>query len=236
MEGLRSICDEHGICLIADEVQTGFARTGKLFAIEHYGVEPDLITVAKSIAAGLPLSGVLGKAEVMDAAHDGAIGGTFVGNPVAQAAALAVLDVIDEEGLCERATAIGETLRARMLAWQERFAAVGDVRGLGAMLAIELVADRATKQPAPELAQAVIDACDAARAAAAESRCARERDPRPVPARPHRRRARRGARRCGKTRSSTSSASFRSWAAKRPLGYSRDEHSVLRSLRQGRIG
>jgi len=156
MEGLRSICDEHGICLIADEVQTGFARTGKLFAIEHYGVEPDLITLAKSIAAGLPLSGVLGKAEIMDAAHDGAIGGTYVGNPVAQAAALAVLDVIDEEGLCERAVAIGETLRAAMLAWQERFPAIGDVRGVGAMLALELVADRATKQPAPQLAEAVI--------------------------------------------------------------------------------
>jgi 4-aminobutyrate aminotransferase/(S)-3-amino-2-methylpropionate transaminase len=158
LEGLRAICDEHGICLIADEVQTGFARTGKLFAIEHYGVEPDLITLAKSIAAGLPLSGVLGKAEILDAAHEGAVGGTFVGNPVAQAAALAVLDVIDDEGLCERATAIGETVRARMLAWQERFAAIGDVRGLGAMLAIELVADRATKQPAPGLVQAVIEA------------------------------------------------------------------------------
>jgi 4-aminobutyrate aminotransferase-like enzyme len=158
MEGLRSLCDEHGICLIVDEVQTGFARTGKLFAIEHYGVEPDLMTVAKSIAAGLPLSGVLGKAEIMDAAHDGAVGGTFVGNPVAQAAALAVLDVIDEEGLCDRAVAIGDTLRSRMLAWQERFPAIGEVRGLGAMLAIELVADRATKQPAPDLAQAVIDA------------------------------------------------------------------------------
>jgi 4-aminobutyrate aminotransferase/(S)-3-amino-2-methylpropionate transaminase len=158
LEGLRAICDEHGICLIADEVQTGFARTGKLFAIEHYGVEPDLITVAKSIAAGLPLSGVLGKAEILDAAHDGAVGGTYVGNPVAQAAALAVLDVIDEEGLCERATAIGETMRARMLGWQERFPAVGDVRGLGAMLAIELVADRATKKPAPELTQEVLDA------------------------------------------------------------------------------
>ena len=116
LEGLRAICDEHGICLIADEVQTGFARTGKLFALEHYGVEPDLITVAKSIAGGFPLSGVLGKADLLDAAHDGAVGGTFVGNPVAQAAALAVLDVIDEEGLCERATAIGETMRERMLA------------------------------------------------------------------------------------------------------------------------
>jgi 4-aminobutyrate aminotransferase/(S)-3-amino-2-methylpropionate transaminase len=158
LEGLRAICDEHGICLIVDEVQTGFARTGKLFAIEHYGIEPDLITVAKSIAAGLPLSGVLGKAQIMDAAHDGAIGGTFVGNPVAQAAALAVLDVIEEEGLCDRATAIGETIRARMLGWQERFPAIGDVRGLGAMLAIELVADRATKQPAAELTQSVLDA------------------------------------------------------------------------------
>ena len=158
MTALRELCDEHGIVLVADEVQSGFARTGKLFAIEHYGVEPDLITVAKSIASGLPLSGVLGKAEIMDAAHDGAVGGTFVGNPVAIAAAHAVLDVIDEEGLCERSTAIGETMRARMLEWQERFPAIGDVRGLGAMLAIELVEDRATKAPAPDLAAAVIDA------------------------------------------------------------------------------
>jgi 4-aminobutyrate aminotransferase/(S)-3-amino-2-methylpropionate transaminase len=158
MEGLRAICDEHGICLIVDEVQTGFGRTGKLFAIEHYGIEPDLITVAKSIAGGFPLSGVLGKAEILDAAHDGAVGGTFVGNPVALAAGLAVLDVIDEEGLIERASALGETMRARMLGWQERFPAIGEVRGLGAMLAIELVEDRATKQPAPKLAQAVITA------------------------------------------------------------------------------
>jgi 4-aminobutyrate aminotransferase / (S)-3-amino-2-methylpropionate transaminase / 5-aminovalerate transaminase len=158
LEGLRAICDEHGICLIADEVQSGFARTGTLFAIEQTGVEPDLITLAKSIAGGLPLSGVLGKTEILDAAHDGAVGGTYVGNPVAQAAALAVLDVIDDEGLCERATLLGETMRARMLAWQERFPAIGDVRGVGAMLALELVEDRATKLPAPTLAQAVIDA------------------------------------------------------------------------------
>lgn len=155
---LRALCDEHGILLIADEVQTGFARTGKFFAIEHSGVEPDLIAVAKSIAAGLPLSGVLGKAEIMDAAHDGAVGGTYVGNPVAQAAALAVLDVIDDEGLIERANVIGEVIRSRMLAWQERFPAIGEVRGLGAMLALELVEDRATKTPAPALALAVIDA------------------------------------------------------------------------------
>jgi 4-aminobutyrate aminotransferase / (S)-3-amino-2-methylpropionate transaminase / 5-aminovalerate transaminase len=142
-------------------VQTGFARTGAFFAIEHYGIEPDLITVAKSIAAGLPLSGVLGKAEIVDAAHDGAVGGTYVGNPVAQAAALAVLDVIDDEGLVERANTIGETMRERMHRWQERFPAIGDVRGLGAMLALELVRDRETKEPAPELAKAVIDAATA---------------------------------------------------------------------------
>ena len=158
LQGIRRICDEHGIVLVLDEVQTGFARTGRMFATEWYGIEPDLMTVAKSIAAGLPLSGVIGRAEIMDAPHDGAVGGTYVGNPVAQAAALAVLDVIEDENLNERAVQIGETMRARMLAWQERFAAIGEVRGLGAMLAIELVDDRATKQPAPKLAQAVIDA------------------------------------------------------------------------------
>jgi 4-aminobutyrate aminotransferase / (S)-3-amino-2-methylpropionate transaminase / 5-aminovalerate transaminase len=157
MAGVRRICDDNGIVLIVDEIQTGVARTGRFFAIEHYGVEPDLITVAKSIAAGLPLSGVLGKAAIMDAPPDAAIGGTYVGNPVAQAAALAVLDVIEDEGLVERAAAIGETIRARMTAWQQRFEPIGDVRGLGAMLAIELVHDRETKDPAPELATAIVE-------------------------------------------------------------------------------
>src|SRR5205814_10241237 len=127
-------------------------RTGRMWGIEHYGVEPDLMTVAKSIAGGLPLSAVVGRAEIMDAPPDSAIGGTYVGNPVAQAAALAVLDVFEEEGLVERAAAIGETIRARMQAWQERWPAVGDVRGLGVMLAIELVRDPETKEPAPDLA------------------------------------------------------------------------------------
>ena len=149
IHGLRRICDEHGIVFVADEVQTGFARTGRFFAIEHYGVEPDLITVAKSIAAGLPLSGVLGKAPIMDAPGDNAVGGTYVGNPVAQAAALAVLDAIDDEGLCERAVVLGDAMRSRMQAWQERWDAIGDVRGLGAMLAIELVLDRKTKSRLP---------------------------------------------------------------------------------------
>ena len=150
--GLREICDREGIVFVADEVQSGYGRTGRMFAIEHFGVEPDLITVAKSIAAGLPLSGVLGKAAIMDAPGDNAVGGTFVGNPVAQAAALAVLDVIEDEGLLERAARIGEIVRGRMTAWQQRYPQIGEVRGLGAMLAIELVRDPATKKPAPELA------------------------------------------------------------------------------------
>jgi 4-aminobutyrate aminotransferase / (S)-3-amino-2-methylpropionate transaminase / 5-aminovalerate transaminase len=135
VEGLRRIADRHGIVLVADEVQTGFGRTGRL-----------------------PLSGVLGKAAIMDAPHEGAIGGTYVGNPVALAAAVAVLDVIEQEGLVERAGAIGDTIRTRMLAWQERWPQIGDVRGLGAMLAIELVDDPVTKAPASKLATAVIDA------------------------------------------------------------------------------
>ena len=136
--GVRALCDEHGIVMVCDEVQTGFARTGRFFAIEHFGVEPDLITVAKSIAGGLPLSGVLGKAAVMDAPADGGVGGTYVGNPVAQAAALAVLDAIEEEGLVQRANAVGERIRARMDEWRARWPQIREVRGLGAMLAIEL--------------------------------------------------------------------------------------------------
>jgi 4-aminobutyrate aminotransferase / (S)-3-amino-2-methylpropionate transaminase / 5-aminovalerate transaminase len=157
VRGVREICDREGIVMVADEVQTGFGRTGRMFAMEHFGVEPDLMTVAKSIAAGLPLSGVLGKAEVMDAPQDGGVGGTYVGNPVALAAAVAVLDVFEEEGLVDRAGRIGEVVRGRMTAWQERYPQIGDVRGLGAMLAIELVRDPATKEPAPELASRVAE-------------------------------------------------------------------------------
>ena len=158
VEGLRRICDEHGIVLVADEVQTGFGRTGRMFAMEHFDVEADLITVAKSIAGGLPLSGVFGRAEIMDGAHRGAIGGTFIGNPVALAAAGAVLDVFEEEDLVGRAVLLGDALRSRMLEWQERWPQIGDVRGLGAMLAIELVEDPATKSPAPDLVAEVIEA------------------------------------------------------------------------------
>ena len=157
VQGVRDICDEHGIVFVVDEVQTGFGRTGKMWGIEHHGVEPDLMVVAKSIAAGLPLSGVIGKAEIMDSPPDSAIGGTYVGNPVAQAAALAVLEVFEDEGLVDRASAVGDTIRTRMLAWQERWPEIGDVRGRGAMLAIELVRDPATKEPAADDASAVIE-------------------------------------------------------------------------------
>ncbi|HWJ31655.1 MAG TPA: 4-aminobutyrate--2-oxoglutarate transaminase [Gaiellaceae bacterium] len=150
VEGVRAICDEYGIVMVCDEVQSGFARTGRFFAIEHFGVTPDLITVAKSIAMGIPLSGVLGKAAIMDAPQEGGVGGTYVGNPVAQAAAVAVLDVIEDEGLVERSAAIGETIRSRMLMWQGRWPAIRDVRGLGSMLAIEL--------PDAEVASAVVQA------------------------------------------------------------------------------
>jgi 4-aminobutyrate aminotransferase len=161
VEGLRRICDERGIVLVADEVQTGFGRTGNLFAMEHFGVEPDLVTVAKSIAGGLPLSGVIGKAEIMDAPADGGIGGTFVGNPVACAAALAVLDTFEADGLLERAEEVGAEIRGSMERWLGRHPEIGDVRGLGAMLALELVKDRETKEPAPAYATAVVEAAAA---------------------------------------------------------------------------
>ena len=157
VSGLRRICDEQGIVLVADEVQTGFGRTGRMFAMEHFDVEVDLLIVAKSIAGGLPLSGVVGRAEIMDDPHAGAIGGTFIGNPVALAAAAAVLDVFEEEGLVERAGLVGGVIRTRMLDWQRRWPQIGDVRGLGAMLAIEFVRDPGSKAPAPELAEAVVD-------------------------------------------------------------------------------
>jgi 4-aminobutyrate aminotransferase/(S)-3-amino-2-methylpropionate transaminase len=148
LQRLQELCRAHGIAFVCDEIQTGFGRTGRFFAVEHWGLEPDLIAVAKSIAAGLPLSGVIGRAEVMDAPEEGAIGGTFIGNPVACAAALAVLDTIEREGLVARAERIGAILRERFEDMQRRFPIIGDVRGLGAMMAIELVRHRRTKEPA----------------------------------------------------------------------------------------
>ena len=149
MRKLREICDEHGIVLVADEVQTGFARTGKVFAIEHYDIEPDLIPVAKALGGGFPISGVIGKAEIMDAADPGGLGGTFGGNPISVAAAHAVLDIIAEENLCDRATKMGETMVARLKTMRQSntLRPIGDVRGLGAMVAFELVKERGTHTP-----------------------------------------------------------------------------------------
>ncbi len=150
---LRALCDRHGIVFIADEIQTGFGRTGRMFAVEHAGVEPDLITIAKSLAGGFPLSGVVGKASIMDAVAPGGLGGTFAGSPVSCAAALAVLDVFRDEDVLARAEKQGVMVRARLDAMRATFECIGDVRGLGAMLAIELVKDRATREAAPELAK-----------------------------------------------------------------------------------
>ena len=152
---LRTLCDEHGIVLIADEIQTGFGRTGRLFATEYSGVEPDLMTLAKSIAGGFPLAAVVGKADIMDAPHPGSIGGTFGGNAVSCAAGLAVLDVIEDEGLVTRANVIGERIKERLGRIAETHPEIGDVRGLGAMIAMELVTDPETKEPAPDLTKAI---------------------------------------------------------------------------------
>jgi 4-aminobutyrate aminotransferase/(S)-3-amino-2-methylpropionate transaminase len=148
---LAAFAKDHGILFIADEIQTGFGRTGKMFASEHYGLVPDLITTAKSLAGGLPLAAVTGRADVLESAQPGGLGGTYGGNPLACAAALAVLDAMKEDRLAERGAKIGERIRARFQKWAERFPQVGDVRGLGGMIAVELVTDRTTKAPAKEL-------------------------------------------------------------------------------------
>lgn len=152
---LQRICQDNGSVFICDEIQTGMGRTGRLFAMEHSGIEPDIVLTAKSLASGYPLGGITGRAEIMDSPPPGAIGGTYGGNPVACAAALAVFDIIEEEGLLARARAIGRRTREHFEALRVRFPAVGDVRGLGAMMAFELVLDRETKEPAPALAKDV---------------------------------------------------------------------------------
>lgn len=156
---LKAICERNQVLFIADEIQTGVGRTGTMFAMEHYEVTPDLTTVAKSLAAGLPLSAVVGRKEIMDAVHPSGIGGTYGGNPVACAAALAVMDVFEEEHLLERAKALGSRLQARLKAFEEAFEMIGDVRGIGPMMAMELVTDRAKKTPAAEAAKSLVKYC-----------------------------------------------------------------------------
>ncbi|HEV2218459.1 MAG TPA: 4-aminobutyrate--2-oxoglutarate transaminase [Candidatus Dormibacteraeota bacterium] len=158
LQRLRALTEKHGIVLIVDEIQTGFGRTGKFFAIEHSGVEPDLMTVAKSLAAGFPLSGVVGKAEIMDAPAPGGLGGTYAGNPVACAAGLAVLDVMRDERLPERAARIGSVVEERMRSWANEYEIIGDVRVMGAMAGMELVRNRKSKEPADKETARVLSA------------------------------------------------------------------------------
>lgn len=158
MQAIRRICDENGILLIADEVQTGFGRTGRMFAMEHYDVEPDVMCVAKSLAGGFPLSGVVGRASILDAAEPGGLGGTYGGNPLACAAALAVLDVIDNEGLLSRANAIGERIKVRLEACSRRndVMPIAAIRGRGAMIAFDIMRSRGGADPDPEATRLVV--------------------------------------------------------------------------------
>jgi 4-aminobutyrate aminotransferase len=161
MQALRTVCDEHGILLIFDEVQTGFGRTGKLFATEHYDVVPDIMTIAKSMAGGMTLSAVCGKAEIMDGPLPGGLGGTYAGNPLAIAASHAVIDIIEQEQLIARANVLGQKLVARLQAMQSQVPALQEVRGLGSMIAAEFI-DPVTGEPAPDavkrVQQAALDA------------------------------------------------------------------------------
>jgi 4-aminobutyrate aminotransferase/(S)-3-amino-2-methylpropionate transaminase len=157
-QALAEICKNHGIPLVADEIQSGMGRTGKMFAIEHWGVEPDLITVAKSLAAGMPLAAVVGKAEIMDSVHAWGLGGTYGGNPVACAAALAVLEVFEEEDLLAKSVTLGQKLKSRFEKWQKEYPLIGEIRGLGAMLGLEFVRGE-NQEPAADEAKQLADIC-----------------------------------------------------------------------------
>jgi len=156
---LKAICEKNGVLMIADEIQTGMGRTGYMFAMDYYGVEADITTVAKSLAAGMPLSAVVGKKEIMDSVHPSGIGGTYGGNPLTCEAALAVFDIFETEDLLGRAKLLGEKLQARLHGMQEKHALIGDVRGLGPMIAMELVHDRQAKTPAADKAKALVQYC-----------------------------------------------------------------------------
>ena len=156
LQSLRALCDQHGILLIADEVQAGAGRTGKMFAMEHSGVVPDLTTLAKSIAGGFPISAVVGRADIMDSVGPGGLGGTYAGSPLGCAAALAVLDVFEQEGILERSLELGERIQGRLRQMAARFNCIGDVRGLGSMVAMELFKDAERKIPDPDLTKALV--------------------------------------------------------------------------------
>src|SRR6202021_840659 len=156
---LGAICRKHGILVIADEVQTGFARTGAMFACEELGLDPDIVTMAKSLTGGLPMAAVTGRADIMDVSAARQLGGTFGGNPLACEAALAVLETIEKENLCARANVLGDRFRKRAAKWQAKWELIGDVRGLGAMQALELVRSKSTRQPADEETKQVAQYC-----------------------------------------------------------------------------
>jgi 4-aminobutyrate aminotransferase/(S)-3-amino-2-methylpropionate transaminase len=158
LRSLKALCEKYGILFAADEIQSGFCRTGTMFAVEHDSVEPDLLIIAKSMGAGMPISGVVGRAEIMDAPPPGMLGGTYSGNPVACAAALAVLDLFEKEDYAARSQQIGHIVTERFLMLQERFPMIGDVRGLGGMVAMELVKDPTTKEPDAQAASDVLAA------------------------------------------------------------------------------
>ncbi len=158
LRALKAVCEKYNMLFVADEIQSGFCRTGRMFAVEHDGVEPDLMIIAKSMGAGMPISGVVGRAEIMDAPSPGTLGGTYSGNPVACAAALAVLDVYEKEDLAARSREIGHVITQRFLKLQESFPMIGDVRGLGGMVAMELVKDRTTKEPDSHAASEILAA------------------------------------------------------------------------------
>jgi 4-aminobutyrate aminotransferase/(S)-3-amino-2-methylpropionate transaminase len=158
LRALRSLCDRHGMVLIIDEIQSGFGRTGKMFAVEYAGIEPDLMTIAKSIAGGVPLSALIGKSEIMDAPPPGGLGGTYAGSPLGCAAALAVLEVIKGEKLLDRSLRLGERLQAGLRTLQKRYPAIGEIRGLGSMVAMELIKTGKADQPDADLTRALVQA------------------------------------------------------------------------------
>lgn len=159
LQALRKLCDDHGILFVADEIQSGFGRTGRMFAIEHAGVEPDMVTMAKSLAGGFPLSAVTGRAKVMDLPNPGGLGGTYAGAPLACVAGLAVIDVIEKEKLCERASAIGTLLQARLRDMAAKMKIIGDIRGLGAMVSMELVKNGNPAEPEADLTKSLVQEC-----------------------------------------------------------------------------
>lgn len=160
--GQKDLCDENGILLVADEVQTGFCRTGRMFATNYWeesGVQPDILATAKSIAAGVPLSAIVAREEIMEAPAPGTIGGTFCGNPLACAAALKTIEIMERDDLAGRSCEIGEKVSKRFNEWKEKYPVIGDVRGLGGMIGLEFVKDQKTKEPYPEFSAAVIKGC-----------------------------------------------------------------------------